>query len=139
MKVKVLVVLVLLWVSGDAVMGVVKGEGDCRVLKVIDGDTVTLWCGFGGVERARLVGFDTPELFSPKCFSERYQALRATFALRGELWAAARIAVTADGRGRYGRVLAEVRLDGVPVSEIMIGRGLARAYDGGRREAWCAA
>ena len=137
LKVKIFLVFVLLWVSGDAVMGLAKGAGDCRILKVIDGDTVTLWCGVGGIERARLVGFDTPELFSPKCFSERYQAIRATFVLRGELWAAGWIEVRTEGRGRYGRVLADVRLDGWPLDRIMVGRGLARAYDGGRRRDWC--
>ena len=38
--------------------------------------------------RARIVGYDTPELFSPRCAAERAAAARATQALA--TWALAR-------------------------------------------------
>jgi len=91
------------------------------------------------VMRARLTGFDTPEIFSPKCFSERYLGLRATYALRGEIWAARRISVSTGDRDRYGRVLTQMTVDGVPVGRRLIARGLARSYSGGLRSSWCSA
>ena len=39
--------------------------------------------------------------------------------------------------GRKDVALATVLLDGRPLSAIMVGSGLARAYDGGRRQGWC--
>ena len=36
------------------------GGAGCRVVEVVDGDTVTLACAGRPTERARLTGFDTP-------------------------------------------------------------------------------
>jgi endonuclease YncB( thermonuclease family) len=38
---------------------------------------------------------------------------------------------------RYGRTLASVTVNGRDVGEILIGEGLARPYQGGRRGSWC--
>ena len=43
----------------------------------------------------------------------------------------------AEGRDRYDRRLAALSLDGEPASRAMVRAGLARAYDGGRRDGWC--
>ena len=112
-------------------------EGRCRVLRVVDGDTVELSCSGIGVQRARLQGFDTPELFSPGCNAERRAALAAKWALRGILLSAEVLRVRFDGEDRYGRRLAQVWVDGRPLSAIMVERGHARAYDGGGRMGWC--
>lgn len=115
-----------------------SATGDaCRILTVIDGDTVTLWCEGRSTERARLTGFDAPELFSPGCSAELWAAQRAKWALRGMIFQAGEITIRRQGLDRYGRRLAEVSLDGAPLSRIMQERGLARAYDGGRRPPWC--
>ena len=42
------------------------GDG-CRVTYVVDGDTVHLACPETGEVKARLLGFDTPEVYSPGC------------------------------------------------------------------------
>jgi hypothetical protein len=59
----------------DAISGwrTAPTEG-CRVVSVIDGDTVSMWCPGTGAERARLTGFDAPELFSPQCPAEAAKA-----------------------------------------------------------------
>lgn len=124
-------------VIGDAAMGVAKGSTPCKVVAVVDGDTVTIWCGGTEFERARLTGFDTPEVFSPQCLGEHWLGLRATVALKGALWSADRIALRTDGRDRYGRVLARMTVDGRQVGSELIARGLARPYSGGRRAGWC--
>ncbi|WP_209425859.1 thermonuclease family protein [Pararhodobacter sp. SW119] len=109
----------------------------CRVVSVIDGDTVSLWCPGTGTERARLVGFDAPELFSPQCPTEAAKALAATWALRKALWTADEVTVRRLGTDRYGRALVDLRADAVPVGRGLIAAGLARPYDGGRRAGWC--
>ncbi len=109
----------------------------CRVVSVVDGDTVTLWCPGQVPARARLVGFDTPELFSPRCAWEAQQALRAKWRLRLLIWTAADVQVMPRGYDRYDRVLVTMMLDGRPVARTMVEEGLARRYDGGRRAGWC--
>ena len=49
----------------DLAHGVTPDANGCRLVKVIDGDTLVLACDGFGVFRARLVGFDTPEIFTP--------------------------------------------------------------------------
>lgn len=132
-----LVLYVVFGSIGDAAMGILKGQGQCRVVAVIDGDTVTMWCGGTVFERARLTGFDTPEVFSPQCFSERWRGLRATLALKGALWSAGRIQLRPGERDRYDRVLVRMTVDGRSVGNDLIARGLARPYLGGGRRSWC--
>jgi len=122
----------------NAAMKPVAGErGTCRILNVIDGDTVTLMCPDDGVERARLLGFDSPEKYAPNCMAELVAAEKATWALRTLIQKADRISVTHDGRDRYGRALLQMELDGVDVARRMIHAGHARAYGGGLRGGWC--
>lgn len=109
----------------------------CRVVSLIDGDTAMIWCGAKGLERARLVGFDTPEVFSPECASEMRQGRQATAALRRLILNADQVRIVKEGRDRYGRSLIKVWTDGVPVARQMISDGHARAYDGGKRGGWC--
>jgi micrococcal nuclease len=114
-----------------------EGGGTCRILRVVDGDTVTLMCPEEGVESARLTGFDTPEKYSPKCVSEFFAAERASWALRTLIRKADRLKVTHEGTDRYGRALVRLELDGLDVSQLMIRQGLARKYSGGLRGSWC--
>ncbi len=133
--------LLLLPLAADAVNAAlrpVRGEGGaCRVLSVIDGDTVSLWCAGDAPERARLTGFDTPEMYSPDCLPEYVAAQKAAWALRGMIFKAGEIRVTPLGRDRYERRLIGMEIDGVPVRDRMINAGHARPYDGGRRAGWC--
>lgn len=111
-------------------------EQTCRIIRVLDGDTVTTICG-GTFDRARLIGFDTPELFSPHCAAEATAALRAKWALRGALWQADEIKLVIEGRDRFDRALVRVFLDGQPLAAKMVADGHARAYAGGQRAGWC--
>jgi micrococcal nuclease len=122
----------------NAALKPVAGEsGACRILNVIDGDTVTLMCPEEGIERARIVGFDTPEKYSPKCVAEFVAAERATWALRTLIQKADRLKVTHDGRDQYQRALIRLELDGQDVTGRMIRSGHARSYGGGPRGSWC--
>ena len=79
---------------------------------VVDGDTVT-WAAPGrGTLRARIVGYDTPELFSPRCAAEPEAAARARQVLATWVWHATSTEVAFLGHDRYGRTLVDMRLTG---------------------------
>lgn len=125
----------------DAVVALAKPmqstDGPCRVLRVVDGDTVTIWCAVTGMERARLVGFDAPELFSPGCAAELLAAQQAKWALRGMILRADRLRMTRGGTDKYQRRLVTMWLDGQSLAGRMVQAGYARAYGGGMRHGWC--
>ncbi len=112
-------------------------DGDCRILRVVDGDTVTIWCPASGVERARLAGFDAPELFSPGCTAELISAQKAKWALRGMLLSGGDLRLERGDLDRYDRRLVTVWLGQVPLARRMIQGGHARQYGGGARGGWC--
>jgi endonuclease YncB( thermonuclease family) len=116
---------------------VASGGGDCRIVSVLDGDTLTLACAAGRIVRARLLGLDAPEKYSPACATELAAAERATWALRMLILDAQALSLTEEGVDRYGRVLVRLTLDGADVALTMIRAGHARAYGGGPRGSWC--
>lgn len=120
------------WRSGVRVM-----TRDCRVAGVVDGDTVDLACAGRGTMRARIVGYDAPELFSPRCAAERVAAERARQALASWAWHASSTEVAFLGRDDYGRELVDMRLSGQRVAEGMAEGGYGRRYLGGLRGSWC--
>jgi micrococcal nuclease len=131
------------WFAGGAsppiraAINVAAGRPDCRVARVIDGDTVDLHCPGDGRLRARLLGFDTPEVFSPECPSELARGTAATQALERKIRASREIRVALRGADHYGRRLAHLSLDGRDVAGSMIAEGLPRSYYGGARRSWC--
>ncbi len=110
---------------------------DCRVAGVVDGDTVNLFCVGRGTVRARVVGYDTPELFSPQCEAEREAAARAKQVLATWAWHATSTEVAFLGHDRYGRALVDMRLSGQRVAEGMADAGVGRRYFGQLRGGWC--
>lgn len=117
---------------------VAPASGGCVVEYVYDGDTVSLDCPGRPLERARLVGFDTPEVFSPGCAAEKRLGDAATARLRTLVAAGTVTAVRRQGYDRYDRALVRLELDGVDVGRTLIAEGLAVPYSGGRRINWCA-
>jgi endonuclease YncB( thermonuclease family) len=116
---------------------VASDQGDCRIIRVVDGDTVSLICPEDGMVSARILGFDTPEKYAPKCLDEFVAAEQASWALRTMIQKADRINLTHDGTDQYGRALVRLELDGVDVARLMIRAGHARQYGGGLRGSWC--
>lgn len=112
----------------DYVNGWMKAEGDCRVVRVIDGDTLAMACAEAPQTRLRLSAIDTPELRGD-CWQERLLAVRAGLSLRWRLYLAGGIEIALSGEtGRYGRALGRVLVDGAPVADRLIDAGLARPY-----------
>lgn len=120
-----------------AMKPVASAEGDCRIVRVVDGDTVTLICPDEGMVSARLLGFDTPEKYAPACLSEFLAAERASWGLRALIRKADRIVLRREGTDRYGRLLVRMELDGVDVARAMVRAGHGRLYSGGPRGSWC--
>lgn len=120
----------------DVVNGTVKPTNGCRVLALVDGDTVKMWCPSDGWRSARLLGFDTPEV-KAGCPSEFLKSAAAINVLRWQLWTARKISNVRRGQDRYGRDLTLLLVDGQNVGNRLVGLDLAVPYEGGRRIDWC--
>lgn len=116
---------------------VASTQGTCRIIRVIDGDTLSMICPEDGMVSARLQGFDTPEKYAPKCLAEFVAAEQASWALRTLIRKADRMSLMQDGTDQYGRMLIRLEMDGVDVARLMIRAGHARVYGNGPRGSWC--
>jgi len=99
---------------------------------VVDGDT--LWLAG---QRIRVADIDAPETHVPRCAAEQQLGNQATRRLQ-QLLNGGAVSLQAIDRDedRYGRKLRVVLVDGRSVGEMLVGEGLARPYQGGRRP-WC--
>ena len=114
-------------------------EYNCKILKVIDGDTVDvdIDLGFGIIltdERVRIMGIDTPESRTRDAIEKKF-GLASKERLK-ELLKDEAILITKDDKhgedmkGKFGRVLGDFRVGGKTVTEILIEEGHAVAYHG---------
>ncbi|MBL4873393.1 MAG: thermonuclease family protein [Rhodobacteraceae bacterium] len=126
----VAVTSVVLMVSSASTIEIC-GQGK-RYTCVVDGDTIWL-----KGEKIRLMGFDTPETTTAICGGDREKQLgyKATERLQ-ELLTNHKFTVHRDGKDRYGRTLAIIRIDEVNVGDILVDEGLARYWPDGD-EFWC--
>jgi endonuclease YncB( thermonuclease family) len=111
------------------------------VIRVVDGDTIdAVVPPSHQLLRYRLIGFDTPETYYAQCDDERSLGYRAASRLEQLVQdAGVQMDVQRSSKDRYGRGLAKLSVDGQDVAHILIGEGLAVAYDGrGQRINWCA-
>ena len=85
----------------------------------------------------RVLGIDTPEIRG-KCEKEKELALKAR-VFANETFRAARVIKFLDLKwDKYGgRILSNVYLDGHLYADMIINEGLARPYDGGKKDGWC--
>lgn len=108
----------------------------CKVVKVYDGDTITV-AGYlkGDPEcykfKVRLNGIDSPELRGSN-ENEKKHAIISRDALSNKIL---NNIVTLDIKGteKYGRLLADVLYDGTNMNEWMVNNGYAVKYDGGKK------
>jgi endonuclease YncB( thermonuclease family) len=113
-------------------------EDNCRVVHISDGDTFDVKCNGQPQERIRLMGYDTPETYYADCPAEKALGDEATARLRTLTETRQITRIERHGRGKYGRVLARVWLEGTDLADIMVSEGLAMRYSGGHRANWCA-
>lgn len=94
------------------------------VVKVTDGDTVTLRAGFRDFDfPLRLSGIDAPELNAGGEEAKEYLKTRVE---------GSECLVVIDGSnrvGRYGRLVGDLVVDGQSLSDEMVSLGLVREFD----------
>lgn len=119
----------------------VRGPVSAEVIRVIDGDsievTARIWLGQTVQTQVRILGLDTPELRGA-CLREREAAQAARDFLVTRLAQAKIIELEDVGYDKYGRrVVARLLADGQDITQVLIQRGLARPYNGGKKSNWC--
>ena len=106
-----------------------------------DGDTCTFTIPgvhplLGDRIKVRLRGIDAAEIRS-KCEWAKKHAVRTRDFLIALLRESPRVDLVDVERGKYFRIIATVIAHGVDVGKVLIEKGWARPYEGGKREAWC--
>ena len=98
--------------------------GGVLVVSVVDGDTFDISPAVQGMDRVRLIGVDTPEVYggTEPCGPEASKY--TTRHLEGRR---VTLGVGEDPRGPYGRLLAWVWLDGQMFNKMLVSAGLAEA------------
>ncbi len=91
-----------------------------RVVTVHDGDTVTVATATGRI-KVRLVGIDSPELGQK--WASQARDFTASLVLNKT------VVVETTGSDQYGRLLGDIRVDGVDVNEAIVRKGMAWRYD----------
>ena len=111
-------------------------EYQCRILRVIDGDTVDIDIDLGfGVwmhrERVRLYGIDTPESRT-RDLEEKKFGLLAKAYVRDHLPVGSiqTLITIKDGKGKFGRILGKIKVDNEILNEKMIKEYQAVEYNG---------
>ena len=107
-----------------------------------DGDSMTIriyvWRGLPAVLKVRLMGLDTPEA-GWRAKSELERELGAMAKREAELLlsnAKKIVCRVYNIKEKFGRTLVDLICDGQDVGEMLIAKGLAREYDGGKKLPW---
>ena len=116
-------------------------EYSCEVERVVDGDTVdvVLDLGFDILHkcRVRLYGIDTPESRT-RNKDEKARGKMAGAFLKEAIDNGNKVVIQTklkDSRGKFGRVLGDVVVDGININQSMIDNYHAAAYFGQSKEA----
>ena len=111
-------------------------EYGCTVERVVDGDTIDVVLDLGFdirfKSRVRLYGIDTPESRT-RNKDEKVRGKMAGAFLKEAVDNGAKVVIETklkDSRGKYGRVLGNVVVDGININEALIKNFLAVAYFG---------
>jgi micrococcal nuclease len=111
-------------------------EYQCKIVKVIDGDTadVDIDLGFGvwmKKQRIRFYGVDTPESRTRDKEEKVYGLMAKEFVLSHLPVGSTQVLRTKkDGVGKYGRILGEFIIDDTTVNQLLIDTHNAVAYFG---------
>ena len=111
-------------------------EYGCQVTRVVDGDTidVDLDLGFDIIYkcRVRLYGIDTPESRT-RNKDEKVRGKLAAKFLKDAISNGKNVILQTqlkDSKGKFGRVLASVVVDGININQRMVTNHLAVRYEG---------
>lgn len=121
-----------------------KGHFRCvQYVRNYDADTITFHIPnvhpvLGDKISVRVAGVDTPEIRT-KNSCEKDAGKKAKEDVTRILKSAKRIDLTNVKRGKYFRIVAEVMVDGKPLSHYLLENKLAYPYEGGTKQKidWC--
>ena len=112
-------------------------EYEAELIKVLDGDTIDCYIDLGFdlkiKKRIRYMGIDTWESRT-RDLDEKKKGLEAKAFTKEMLSNCEEIVIDSYGKGKYGRVLADVWCDGLNLNEQLIRYGHAYHYDGGKKK-----
>tara|TARA_R110000751_G_scaffold303929_1_gene418990 strand:- start:96 stop:518 length:423 start_codon:yes stop_codon:yes gene_type:complete len=116
-------------------------EYTCKVERVVDGDTcdVVLDLGFNILHkcRVRLFGIDTPESRT-RDLDEKARGILAKNYLKDAIETGKKVVIQTklkDSKGKFGRVLGDVVVDGININQLMIDDYHAVKYFGQNKQA----
>lgn len=116
----------------------IREEVTCKIMEFYDGDTVKILFYFGDIlikTNIRLKGIDAPEKKS-KNLLEKEKACWITSELN-KLYRNRMGLVTFVKHDKYGgRVIANIKIDGVDLSSKIMDQGWAKPYEGKKKEQW---
>ena len=115
-----LIAAFLLSCASDTEMVVVDTEGEARVVRVIDGDTIEI----EGGARVRYIGIDAPEVYPQTEYYGTEAWAKNRELVEGKTVTLEKDVTEADV---YGRLLRYVYVDGVFVNGELVRLGYARA------------
>jgi micrococcal nuclease len=105
---------------------------NAKVINVYDGDTITIamWIGFQKYSfKLRLFGIDTPEIRS----ADKEKAIIARDYLKNIILNK-KVKITFDKEEKYGRLLGIVYYNNKNINNLMVEKGYAKVYFGGKKE-----
>ena len=91
-----------------------------KIVKIADGDTLTLLTSTKDQVKIRLAGIDTPERKQP--FGNRAKQALAKLAFQKQAL------IEAETKDRYGRTVGVVFVDGLNVNHELVKQGMAWVY-----------
>jgi micrococcal nuclease len=120
-------------------------EYKCKILRVVDGDTVDVDIDLGfGVwlrkERVRMMGIDTPESRTRDKEEKKFGLAAKDFVKSKMPVGSMQVLKTEidksgdDKKGKFGRILGDFLIDEDRLTDIMVSEGHAVAYFGGSKE-----
>ena len=111
-------------------------EYDCQVTRVVDGDTVKaiICVGFDILYKStiRLYAIDTPESRT-RNLDEKARGNLAKYFLKDSIDNGKKVVIKThlkDSRGKFGRVLGTIWVDGVNINQALVENHLAVSYHG---------
>ena len=104
----------------DAIGEPARAEVRGRVVKVADGDTITVLAAANAQHKIRLYGIDAPE--SKQAFGQKSKEQLSNYVFGKD------VVVKYKSRDKYGRVLGTVYVDGKDINLEMLKAGLAHHY-----------
>jgi micrococcal nuclease len=120
-------------------------EYRCKILRVVDGDTVDIDIDLGfGIwmhrERVRMMGIDTPESRTRDLVEKAFGLASKQFVKDNLPIGSMHVLKTEidkkgeDAKGKFGRVLGDFIIDGKRLTDMLVESGHAVAYFGGSKE-----